>query len=84
MTASSMALMLSLGGWWTLPPAHTGTFKARGAFNRIISASDEGSLDPSVGVVVVSGGKRRAYECVRTSSAGHPCDGLRPPKTPGP
>ena len=35
---------------------HTGTFKARGAFNRIISASDDGSLDPSVGVVVASGG----------------------------
>jgi threonine dehydratase len=42
-------------GWFKLEYLqHTGTFKARGAFNRIISASDEGSLDPSVGVVVAS------------------------------
>lgn len=35
---------------------HTGTFKARGAFNRIISAAEDGTLDPDVGVVVASGG----------------------------
>lgn len=35
---------------------HTGTFKARGAFNRILSAAEDGSLDPAVGVVVASGG----------------------------
>ncbi len=35
---------------------HTGTFKARGAFNRILSAAETGGLDPQVGVVVASGG----------------------------
>jgi len=35
---------------------HTGTFKARGAFNRILSAREHGQLDPSVGIVVASGG----------------------------
>lgn len=45
------------GGWFKLEYLqHTGTFKARGAFNRIIAASEEGVLDPRVGVVVASGG----------------------------
>src|SRR3954451_18322813 len=35
---------------------HTGTFKARGAFNRILSAAEQGTLDPEIGVVVASGG----------------------------
>jgi threonine dehydratase len=35
---------------------HTGTFKARGAFNRILSAQERGELDPEVGIVVASGG----------------------------
>jgi threonine dehydratase len=35
---------------------HTGTFKARGAFNRILSAEERGELDHAVGVVVASGG----------------------------
>jgi len=35
---------------------HTGTFKARGAFNRILTARERGDLDPAVGVVVASGG----------------------------
>lgn len=35
---------------------HTGSFKARGAFNRILSATEDGSLDPGVGIVVASGG----------------------------
>lgn len=33
---------------------HTGTFKARGAFNRVLAARAE--LDPAVGIVVASGG----------------------------
>lgn len=44
-------------GWFKLEYLqHTGSFKARGAFNRIISASEDGSLDLSVGIVVASGG----------------------------
>lgn len=34
---------------------HTGSFKARGAFNRILSAAEQGTL-PEVGVVTASGG----------------------------
>ena len=35
---------------------HTGSFKARGAFNRLLAAQERDELDPSVGVVVASGG----------------------------
>jgi threonine dehydratase len=35
---------------------HTGVFKARGAFNRLVAARDRGELDPSAGVVIASGG----------------------------
>ena len=35
---------------------HTGTFKARGAVNRVLAARERGELDPRVGIVVASGG----------------------------
>ena len=35
---------------------HTGSFKARGAFNRILDAQATGELDPAVGTVTASGG----------------------------
>jgi threonine dehydratase len=35
---------------------HTGSFKARGAFNRVLRAKESGELDPAVGIVVASGG----------------------------
>jgi threonine dehydratase len=35
---------------------HTGVFKARGAFNRLLAARARGELDPTVGVVIASGG----------------------------
>jgi threonine dehydratase len=35
---------------------HTGSFKVRGAFNRLLAAAEDGSLDPAVGVVAASGG----------------------------
>jgi threonine dehydratase len=35
---------------------HTGVFKTRGAFNRLLAARYRGELDPSAGVVVASGG----------------------------
>jgi threonine dehydratase len=35
---------------------HTGTFKARGALNRIIASKESGELKPEVGIVVASGG----------------------------
>ncbi len=35
---------------------HTGSFKARGAANRVLAARESGELDPAVGIVVASGG----------------------------
>jgi threonine dehydratase len=35
---------------------HTGVFKTRGAFNRLLAARESGELDPTAGVVVASGG----------------------------
>lgn len=35
---------------------HTGSFKARGALNRLLTAQEAGELDPARGVVVASGG----------------------------
>jgi threonine dehydratase len=35
---------------------HTGVFKTRGAFNRLLAARDRGELDTSAGVVIASGG----------------------------
>ena len=35
---------------------HTGSFKARGAFNRVLATLERGELDPEVGIVVASGG----------------------------
>ena len=47
---------------------HTGSFKARGAFNRLLAAREAGLLDPEVGVVVASGGNAgmaNAYAAAR-------------------
>jgi threonine dehydratase len=35
---------------------HTGSFKARGAFNRVLAAREAGELDAAIGVVAASGG----------------------------
>ena len=35
---------------------HTGVFKTRGAFNRLLAARERGELDSSAGVVIASGG----------------------------
>ncbi|MGE5763898.1 MAG: pyridoxal-phosphate dependent enzyme, partial [Mycobacterium leprae] len=35
---------------------YAGVFKTRGAFNRQLAARERGELDPSVGIVVASGG----------------------------
>ena len=45
----------------------TGVFKTRGAFNRQLAAQERGELDPSVGVVVASGGDAAwPYQPVRS------------------
>jgi threonine dehydratase len=35
---------------------HTGSYKARGAMNRVLAAQQSGALDPAVGIVIASGG----------------------------
>src|SRR5215203_2986730 len=35
---------------------YTGVFKTRGAFNRQLAAQERGELDPTIGIVVASGG----------------------------
>lgn len=58
---------------------HTGSFKPRGAFNRILKAAEEGGI-PEAGVVAASGGTpawasrtpRTASGCGRASSSPRP------------
>jgi len=59
-------------GWFQLEYLqHPGTFKARGAFNRILRASENDSLDPSVRVVVASGGDAGMATRLRLASRGY-------------
>jgi threonine dehydratase len=51
---------------------HTGSFKARGAFNRILSAQESGELDPEVGLVVASGGNAGLANAYAAASLGVP------------
>ncbi len=61
---------------------HTGTFKARGAFNRIISASEDGTLDPRVGVVVASGGNAGLANAFAARELGVPATVFVPESAP--
>src|SRR3954449_6114992 len=70
-------------GWFKLEYLqHTGTFKARGAFNRILSASEDGSLDPSVGVVVASGGNAGLANAFAARELGVPATVFVPENAP--
>ena len=51
---------------------HTGTFKPRGAFNRILSARECGELDPEVGIVVASGGNAGLANAYAAAAVGVP------------
>ncbi len=53
---------------------HTGTFKARGAFNRILAAQENGELDPAVGVVVASGGNAGLANAYAARALGVPAE----------
>lgn len=47
---------------------HTGVFKARGSFNRVLAATEAGALDPKIGIVAASGGNAglaHAYTAAR-------------------
>jgi threonine dehydratase len=51
---------------------HTGTFKTRGAFNRILAAQERGELDPAVGIVVASGGNAGLANAFAARAVGVP------------
>jgi threonine dehydratase len=51
---------------------HTGTFKARGAFNRILATRERGELDPEVGIVVASGGNAGLANAYAAAEVGVP------------
>ncbi|MEV4630740.1 threonine/serine dehydratase [Micromonospora sp. NPDC049523] len=51
---------------------HTGSFKARGAFNRVLAARESGELDPEVGIVVASGGNAGLANAYAAAALGVP------------
>jgi len=51
---------------------HTGSFKARGAFNRILTAQSGGTLDSAVGIVAASGGNAGVANAYAASTLGVP------------
>ncbi|TDD31595.1 threonine/serine dehydratase [Actinomadura sp. KC06] len=60
---------------------HTGSFKARGAFNHILAARDEGRL-PDAGVVAASGGNAGLAFAYAASQAGVPAEVYVPETAP--
>jgi threonine dehydratase len=70
-------------GWFKLEHLqHTGTFKARGAFNRILGAAEEGGLDPAIGVVVASGGNAGMANAYAARALGVPATVFVPANAP--
>lgn len=61
---------------------HTGVFKARGAFNRILAAQERGELDPAVGVVVASGGNAGLANAYAAAALGVPATVFVPATAP--
>ena len=61
---------------------HTGTFKARGAFNRILGARERGELDPAVGIVVASGGNAGLANAYAAAHVGVPATVFVPQTAP--
>ena len=61
---------------------HTGTFKARGAFNRQLAAREDGLLDPAVGIVVASGGNAGIANAYAASVLGVPATVFVPETAP--
>jgi threonine dehydratase len=51
---------------------YTGSFKVRGAFNRILSTVDSGELDHQVGIVVASGGNAGLANAYAAAALGIP------------
>ncbi|SHF55666.1 L-threonine ammonia-lyase [Jatrophihabitans endophyticus] len=61
---------------------HTGSFKARGAFNRILAAQERGELDPAVGVVAASGGNAGLANAYAARQLGVPAHVFVPDSVP--
>ena len=61
---------------------HTGSFKARGAFNRQLAAAERGDLDPATGVVTASGGNAGMAHAFAARSIGVPATVFVPGTTP--
>lgn len=61
---------------------HTGTFKARGAFNRQLVARELGELDPSRGVVAASGGNAGLAHAYAAAELGVPATVFVPETAP--
>lgn len=61
---------------------HTGSFKARGAFNRILGAQEDGLLDPRVGIVVASGGNAGMANAYAAARLGVPATVFVPETAP--
>lgn len=61
---------------------HTGTFKARGAFNRILAARERGELKDDVGIVVASGGNAGLANAFAAAQLGVPATVFVPETAP--
>lgn len=61
---------------------HTGTFKARGAFNRLLTARENGELNPEIGIVVASGGNAGLANAYAASKLGVPATVFVPEAAP--
>jgi threonine dehydratase len=61
---------------------HSGTFKARGAFNRVLSARESGELDDRVGIVVASGGNAGLANAYVAAAVGVPATVFVPTTSP--
>lgn len=61
---------------------HTGSFKARGAFNRILEAQASGELDPAIGTVTASGGNAGLAHAYAAAQLGVPVTVFVPTTAP--
>lgn len=61
---------------------HTGTFKARGAFNRQMAARERNELDATIGIVVASGGNAGIANAYAASVLGVPATVFVPETAP--
>src|SRR5213595_1267996 len=61
---------------------HTGTFKARGAFNRVLASRERGELKDEVGIVVASGGNAGLANAYAAREVGVPATVFVPETAP--